>query len=92
MSVHIAYSGLCHYHWSLASFTTYQPVIKNRNDLSRLKGEFIVFHCLKVIQGSDFLHLNLKVSFMFTVCVRINGRVYFDNALLTEYIKRNVWC
>ena len=38
----------------------YQPVIKNRNDLSRLKGEFIVFHCLKVIQGSDFLHLNLK--------------------------------
>ena len=65
----------------IASFTTYQPVIKNRNDLSRLKGEFIVFHCLKVIQGSDFLHLNLKVSFMFTVCVRINGSVYFDNAL-----------
>lgn len=67
-SVHGAYTVLYHYHWSLASFMTYQPVIKNRNDLSRLKGEFIVFHCLKVIQGSDFLHLNLKISFMFTVC------------------------
>ena len=59
-SVHHAYTVLYQYHWSLASFMTYQPVIKNRNDLSRLKGEFIVFHCLKVIQGSDFLHLNLK--------------------------------